>query len=204
MIETVFPLKVLIKDCDKSPEFSAEVSTVIQAIFRSVMVENSLDRSTAGDNEFRIFTQENLELFPVLRELQQLFIDGFYELASVYDYNPYTRDMIEKMVSVNHSKLPLMFKGDYKRLHTHTNTAAFAIFYCSTVDNDQHGGKLVLKDPSFHSNLGFHPSKDYEVETKRNRLVVAPGYVWHEVTPYTGEDVRVAVVINLHLEDLPR
>lgn len=204
MIKTVFPVNVLIKDFDKPEHFSSELSSAVQAIFHSLMIEKGMSRDQIANEEFPVFTEKNFQAFPVLKELQQMFVDGFYELASSYEENTLSRDMVEKMVSANVGKLPLMKKGDYKRIHGHTNAIAFAVFYLTDVDNDRHGGKLILKDPSFHSNFSFHPPEDFEIETRKNRLVIAPGYVWHEVTPYTGDEDRVTVVINLHLDNLDR
>jgi len=204
MIKTVFPVNVLIKDHDMTPEFTGELSAAVQAIFQQLMVERGLTRDDVSNEEFPVFTEENFKAFPVLKDLQELFIDGFYELANSFEENTLTREMVAKMVSANVGKLPLMKKGDYKRIHGHTNAIAFAVFYLTDVDNDKHGGKLILKDPSFHSNFSFHPPEDFEIETRKNRLVIAPGYVWHEVTPYTGDEDRVTVVINLHLDNLDR
>jgi len=198
MIKTVFPVNVLIKDFEKQESFSSELSSCVQAIFQSQLIEKGLTRNEVGDNEFPVFTKENLEKFPVLKELQSIFVDGFFELANSFEENVLTKEMIAKMVSTNVGKLPLMKKGDYQRLHTHTSSIAFGIFYLTDVDNDRHGGKLILKDPSFHGNSSFHPPEDYEIETRKNRLIVAPSYVWHEVTPYSGDEDRITIVINLH------
>lgn len=202
MIKTVFPVNVLIKDHNLPEEFTKELSAAVQAIFQSLMIERGLSREDVSNEEFPVFTENNLKAFPVLKQLQSLFIDGFYELASSFEENTLTKEMIEKMVSANVGKLPLMKKGDYKRIHGHTNAVAFAVFYLTDVDNARHGGQLILKDPSFHSNFSFHPPEDFEIETKKNRLVIAPAYVWHEVTPYLGDEDRVTVVINLHLDTL--
>lgn len=202
MIKTIFPVNILVKDYDLPEQFTQELSSVIQSIFQSLMLEKGLSRKEIGDNEFPIFTEENMAAFPVLKQLREMFIDSFYELADSYEENILSRDLISRMVEKNVGKLPVMQKGEYKRLHNHFNTSAFAIFYLTDVDNDQHGGKLVLKDPAFHSNAGFHPPPDYEVETRKNRMVVAPAYIWHEVTPYTGDEDRVTVVINLHIDTL--
>lgn len=202
MIRTVFPVNVLIKDFDKPDEFCQDLSSAVQAIFNSLMAERGLTREQVGDEEFPVFTDQNLTAFPVLAELREMFVDGFYELASSYEENTLTRDMIKDMVSANVGKLPLMRKGDYKRTHGHTNAIAFAVFYLTDVDNERHGGQLILRDPSFHSNFSFHPPEDYEIETRKNRLIAAPGYVWHEVTPYYGDEDRLTVVVNLHLDNL--
>jgi hypothetical protein len=198
MIKTVFPVNVLIKDLEKSDNFSSELSACIQAIFQQQLNEKGLTRNDLRDKEFPVFTDENLEKFPVLKELRTIFADGFFELSSSFEENVLTKDLIVKMVSTNVGKLPFMKTGDYQRLHTHTSSIAFGIFYLSNVDNDKHGGKLILKDPSFHGNSSFHPPEDYEIETRKNRLVIAPAYVWHEVTPYSGVEDRITIVMNLH------
>lgn len=202
MIKTVFPVNVLIKDHAMPDEFADELSSAVQAVFQSLMIEKGLSRDTISNEEFPVFTEDNFAAFPVLKQLQEIFINGFYELASSYEENTLTRDMISKMVSSNVGKLPLMKKGDYKRIHGHTNTVAFAVFYLTDVDNKRHGGELILKDPSFHSNCSFHPPEDYAIKTRKNRLVVAPAYVWHEVTPYNGDEDRITVVVNLHIDTL--
>jgi len=197
MIKTVFPVNVLIKDYELSEEFTNELVNAAQTIFHSLMTEKGLTRDQIADNEFPVFTEKNCQTFPALKQLQNMFVDGFYELASSYDENILTREMIEKMVSANVGKLPLMKNGDYKRMHGHTNASAFAVFYLTDVDNKKHGGQLILRDPSFHSNFSFHPPEDFVIDTKKNRLVVAPAYVWHEVTQYTGTHDRFAFVVNL-------
>ena len=198
MIKTLFPVNILVKDYELPDSFSDDLSASIQAIFQIIMIENQISKEEAGDNEYPVFTEENMQTFPTLRELRKMFVNGFYELASSFEGNTLTRENVETMVHANVGKLPLMKKGDYKRLHSHVNTIAFGIFYLSEVDNNKNGGKLILKDPSFHSSPGFHPPSDYEVETKKNRLVVAPGYIWHEVTPYSGDEDRITIVVNLH------
>jgi hypothetical protein len=197
MIKTLFPVNVLIKDYELSNEVIDELASAVQAIFHSLMTERILTRDQVTNNEFPVFTEANCEAFPALKQLQQMFADCFYELASSYDENMLTREMIDNMVSTNVGRLPLMKHGEYKRMHGHTNASAFAIFYLTDVDNEKHGGKLILRDPSFHLNFGFHPPEDFTIATKKNRLVVVPGYIWHEVTPYTGTDDRLAIVVNL-------
>jgi len=201
MIKTAFPVNVLIKDYNDLGEFSDELSAAVQSIFQSLVAEK-LSRNDVTNQEYPVFTDENFAIFPELKKLQEIFTDGFFELASSYEENTLTRELISKMVSINAGRLPLMKKGEYKRLHAHKGAIAFGVFYLTDVDNDKHGGQLILKDPSFPNNYGFHPPEDFVIGTKKNRLIVAPAYVWHEVTPYTGDKDRLAVVVNLH-GDIP-
>lgn len=199
MIKNIFPINIVIQDSVLDKSELKDLTSSVEAIFSKYKVEHNKDHASIGDNEIPFFTDENISLFPVLGKLREKFIDGFYELSNSFEKNVLTKELIEQMVCRNSGKLPFMKKGDYKKTHNHYGASAFAVFYLSDVDNDKHGGKLILKDPSFHSNLNFHPPEEYEIETKRNRLVISPGYVWHEVTPYSGEEDRLTIVINLDL-----
>jgi len=197
MIKNIFPVNVYIEDIEKDNEWSNDLSAVSNAIFLKHQAETGSSRNDIGDNEIPLFTEENIAEYPILNGLREIFIDGFYALASSYDNNTLTREIIKEKVCRNIGKLPFMKKHDYKSVHDHVGASAFAIFYLSDVDNDKHGGQLVLRDPSFNSNQHFSPTRNYKIETKKNRLVVAPAYVWHEVTPYLGEEDRITIVINL-------
>ena len=133
-----------------------------------------------------LFTEENFSVFPILKELKQLFADGFYKLAESDPNNTLTKESIELMMDNHSGRLPIMKTNDYKGIHSHPGATAYGIFYLTDVDNDKDGGKLVLRDPSFHINPGFRRKMTYEIETKCCRLIIAPAHIWHEVTPYYG------------------
>jgi len=199
MIQNLFTVNALIKDYDKTNEWSLELGLAAKAVFQLYLAESGKTYEQLGDDEIPFFTQENIKQFPIIGELQQIFIDGFYELASSYEDNILTRDDIARMVANNSGKLPFMKKHQFKRTHNHVGACAFGIFYLSDVNNEQQGGELILRDPAFHSNYQFHSAQEFPVETKKNRLVVVPGYIWHDVSPYMGDEERLAVVINLDL-----
>lgn len=192
MIETVFPNKILIKDFDRSEEWTQEVLGILTAIYHSEYADVSQDDAVP------VFTEENIKTYPILKELKDMFIDSFYELASAYSNNQLTRENIEEIVGMDIGKLPFMKSGDWKRVHSHALADAFAIFYLDNVDNERDGGRLVLHDPSFSPLANFTEEKIYEVETKKNRMVVCPNRIWHEVTPYYGNKMRTLIVVNLN------
>jgi hypothetical protein len=198
VIKTIFPVNVVIKDHILDDSWNEEIKTIVLTIFKDYIAKNNVNKSLT-DDEIPLFTENNLNKFPILRELQDLFVNGFYELASSYNENILTKDMLKGMVSKNSGKLPFVKTGERKSLHNHIGASAFGVFYLNSIDNKKHGGELILRDPAFHSNLHFHPPETFSVETKRNRLVVAPAYIWHEVNTYTGSEDRLAVVINLDI-----
>lgn len=196
MIHSLFPTNVLIKDIDFTEDQVTDMSVAINAIFKS---HEALTGShvVSGEDSMPLFTNENIKTFPILQTLKEIFIDGFYELAQSYPTNSLTRSSIKIMMDNHAGRLPIMRTGDYKGIHSHPGTTAFGIFYLTDVDNKKDGGKLILRDPSFHTNPGFKSPMTYEVETKAARLVIAPSYIWHDVTPYYGKEDRVTVVSNL-------
>jgi len=54
-----------------------------------------------------------------------------------------------------------------------------------------------LHDPAFHGAYNYHEERTYSIETKKHRLVISPNHIWHEVTLYTGDNERMAIVVNL-------
>lgn len=197
MIKNIFPVNILIEDIERDEEWTKTLKNISNAIFLKYLSEKNISKEVVTENEISFFTEENLKEYPILKELQEIFIDGFYELAKSYDNNVFTRENVKKMVCQNTGRLPFMKKYDYKSTHTHIGSSAFAVFYLSDVDNEKYGGKLILRDPTFNTNSGFKPLEKYEIETKKNRLIIAPAYVWHEVTPYFGDEERITIVINL-------
>jgi len=200
MIKNIFPVNIVVKDYDLSEEFNIELKKSVETIFQKRLLDSGLTRDELGDTEFPLFTEENKKEFPVLNKMLEIMTEGFVELAESYNNNELDKNDILSSVQSNIGKLPFMQKGTYKKTHNHTGASAFAIFYLNDIDNDKHGGELILKDPAFHSNLGFHPPEEHGIETKKNRLIVAPGYIWHEVSPYLGDEERLSIVMNLDLK----
>lgn len=196
MIHSIFPTNILVEDVDFSNEEISELTVAINAIFKSHEAITG-SHIISGEDSMPLFTDENISVFPILKKLKQLFADGFYKVAQSNPNNNITPESIEIMMDNHAGRLPIMRNGDYKGIHSHPGSTAFGIFYLTDVDNKKDGGKLILRDPSFHTNPGFRSSMTHEIETKAGRLVIAPSYIWHEVTPYYGKEDRITVVSNL-------
>ena len=199
MIYHLFPSNVLIKDTELTEQQLDELAVAIQAIFASHQALTG-SHVESGEDSMPLFTKENIEIFPVLQTLKDIFIDGFMELlCSFGDKEPgeHTRNKVEQLVNNHAGRLPIMRKGDYKQIHSHPGNVAFGVFYLTDVDNEKDGGYLILRDPAFHTTPHFTHHQSHKVETKAGRLIIAPTHVWHEVSPYFGDEDRVTVVSNL-------
>jgi hypothetical protein len=199
MIHDLFPTKVLIKDTDLSGIELKELTVAVEAIFSSHIAETG-SYLISGEDTVPLFTEENFKIFPILKKLKDMFIDAFVELGSANsskEATPETRKLIAELVDKHAGRLPLMKNGDYKQVHAHPGVAAFGIFYLTDVNNEKDGGCLILRDPSFHVTPHFTGDKFQKVETKAGRMIVAPTHLWHEVTPYSGNEDRITIVSNL-------
>lgn len=203
MIHDIFPTKILVKDHEFSDKWNQELKDLLGGL---LLNEQAKGRSfyEVTDDSMPVFTEANIANYPILKEVQQLFVDGFEELAKAFpDYEEsieifgLDRAGIEQRVSAELGRLPYMKSGDFKEVHSHVKAFAFGILYLDDVDNESEGGELVLRDPSFNLNMPYSVKSRYQVATKKHRLVIAPAHVWHEVTQYTG-DLRSTVVINLN------
>ena len=130
-------------------------------------------------------------------DIPEVFIDGFHELAQAHENNDLSRESVDKLFADNFGQLPIMKTGQSLPAHTHPGAVASAVFYLTDVDNEKDGGQLVLRDPSWHTTLGFRNNMEYEIGTKAGRLIVFPVHIWHEVRPYFGKEDRVTIVANL-------
>lgn len=211
MIKTIFPINILVKDFDMDPKWNEAIEQAVNTYFVQLLAETGENRNHIAEIPMELFSEENMEVTPELRELQKMFIDGFYELYlsypkdrydSVYGEKLLTYDDIKTMAQKDLGRLPFMKKGDTKFIHNHTRCEAFGIFYLSDVDNDKDGGQLILHDPSFHHLIDFYDSHTARIETKKNRLVIVPAHVWHQVSQYIGDKERMTIVMNLeHFQD---
>ena len=198
MITSIFPNKVLIKDFDLSDDWNNNITALVKAVFAKELAEKG-NYTDAGNDSIPVFTEENMKSCPELAELRQMFVDGFYELASSYSINRLTKEITEQRVQAELGRLPFMKKNDFKRIHNHNSTIeAFGIFYLTDVDNDKEGGELILHDPSFSGTLNFHEERTLQIQTKKHRMVICPNHIWHEVSRYTGEKERITIVLNLN------
>ncbi len=62
-------------------------------------------------------------------------------------------------------------------------------------------GALILHDPRFNSSQVELSQKTYaKVFPRPGMAILFPSYLWHSVTPHLGDDDRIAIAVNFHLE----
>mgnify|MGYP000415585683 CR=1 FL=1 len=143
-----------------------------------------------------LFTDDNIKNYNEIKNLHDFFAKSFLKLANEYDESITHAEILERMEQTT-GRLPFMRNGDYKGLHCHSGASMVAVYYLDCVDNDKDGGKLIFHDPAFNQVIKTRPKSKMSIETEKNTIIIVPAHVWHEVTPYYGEEDRLAVVMNI-------
>lgn len=198
MIETIFPVQMFHAKMPMSDEESSSLNATCQAIFRNHTAMKGISFQEAGDDGVHIpvFTDDNIKAYKEIRKLHDYFAKSFHQLAQEYDNRITFEEVLECMEETT-GRLPFMRKGDYKGLHCHSGASLVAVFYLDDVDNDKDGGKLILHDPAFNQIIRTKPKRKMEMDTEKHCIIIVPAHVWHEVTPYNGDEDRLAVVMNI-------
>ena len=198
MIKTIFPIKMLHELHNINEEESSTLNSVCQAIFRNHLAMAGLSYQDGGDDGVHIplFTDDNIKNYNEIKILNNFFAKSFLKLANEYDESITHTEILERMEQTT-GRLPFMRNGDYKGLHCHSGASMVAVYYLDCVDNDKDGGKLIFHDPAFNQVIKTRPKSKMSIETEKNTIIIVPAHVWHEVTPYYGEEDRLAVVMNI-------
>lgn len=208
MILTPFSSKLLVKDYDMSDAWTEELTTTLQFLASNKVDTCSLSKALEDETTAQLFKydeqkstkpyiihEDSAQQFKVIADLREIFLEGFLELNKAYN-NQYNEEYLRAQYKNDSGNFAVLKTGQRVGLHNHPSIG-FAIFYLTDVDNKHDGGELILYDPSFHCNQHFHSPKEIRVQTKKNRLVIGAADVWHEVTPYKGQQDRLCAVIDL-------
>lgn len=208
MIITPFASKILVKDYDMSDEWTNELTTTLKILTTNKSANCSLSKMLEDETTAELFKydaqkstkpyvihEQSAQEFKIIAELRDIFLQGFLELNKEYN-NQYSEEYLKEQYKHDSGNFAILRNGQRVGLHNHPSIG-FAIFYLTDVDNEADGGELILYDPSFHRNQYFHSPREIRIKTKKNRLVIGAADVWHEVTPYTGQQDRMCAVIDL-------
>jgi hypothetical protein len=208
MIVTPFSSKLLVKDYELPDQWTDELVMTLQLLatqpgqycalhqsLQDVGIRDIYRHDTQKSSKPYIIHEQTAKEFKVIKHLREIFINGFLEINKEYGYQ-YSDAYLREVFAGDSGNFAVLTKGQRVGPHNHPSIA-FAIFYLNDIDNDSDGGELILHDPSFHRNHHFHPKKEIRIQTKKNRLIVGPADIWHEVTSYSGSKNRICAVIDL-------
>jgi hypothetical protein len=205
MIKDLFPVKIIQRDLDISDEINEKVSSTISAIHAMVKASSGFENAC---EEMFLFNDENLKNCPELSIVLDSFVQGFSDLLDanggdpVYLNHEHIKSKIRSTIVGDKrpwSKLPFMraYSNEFKTSHVHEQSCVWGIFYLQDVDHQTYGGQIYLEDPHRSVQKHFKVYPEVKIEAKKNRLLIVPNYVWHGVTPYSGPDDRLCIVVSL-------
>ena len=96
---------------------------------------------------------------------------------------------------------------DKNEWHTHPGAFWSCVFWVKMPD-DMSGGELIIHDPRGHLPIQAHPYMQIDIEACQSagaveafvpevgKLVAFPGWVPHDVRPFSGSCERVSVALN--------
>lgn len=183
MIYNLFPTKIYIEKMDITDEES-------EAILDLCNIINEVDKDKA------LFTQHNLECYPLLREVYDFFVKSFYELLLEYDDDA-TYENIYDMMLYKTGKISYLKDAEFKSINVSTNADLIALFFLSDKN-------LILHDPSFKRIPILSDDREYLVEGKKDTIIVIPANVWHEIRTYDSEDNGVILSMEINIDKLPK
>lgn len=96
---------------------------------------------------------------------------------------------------------------DYNQMHNHAGCDLSACYYVQVPKNS---GNFILENP----NAGFtnqslyrcrvsqyneYNSGSYKIETRENKLIIFPSYVYHSVEPNMTKEERISIAFNMRI-----
>jgi uncharacterized protein (TIGR02466 family) len=85
----------------------------------------------------------------------------------------------------------------YQPVHAHHEADLFTVFYVNAGESDQVSGSLVMHDSRNLNNTHILNRKNkVTIVPKTGHLLIAPGYIWHEVSPYLSYQPRISIACN--------
>ena len=140
-------------------------------------------------------------------EIANICLSNLGEL--VMRINNYTAEEMRKLRIYHHSWYHITRTGGYTGFHNHP-MACWSGVYCVTPGDNPSGhkenGTLKIFDPRQNSNMYVDPGNakmrsefafgTLPVNFSAGDLVLFPSYLYHEVAPFWGNDVRITIAFN--------
>lgn len=142
-----------------------------------------------------------------IRELRTFVLEAVFRIAMAASET--AREEFARLHLNNHTWFHVTRPTGFFVAHNHA-LASWSAVYCVKSGDDPsgepRGGLLRLFDTRVGADAFLDPANrrlrqpfgvgDLELQLQAGQLVVFPSYLFHEVTPYYGADVRITVASN--------
>jgi len=155
------------------------------------------------ESRFDLFTWPE----PCIQELRAFLLETVFRFAMAASETP--REEFARLRLENHTWFHVTRRNGFFVSHNHA-LASWSAVYCVKDGTDDagppRGGLLRLFDPRTGADAFMDPAirrlrqpfivGDLELQLQPGQLIVFPSWLFHEVSPYTGADVRITVASN--------
>ena len=160
--------------------------------------------------------ESRIDLFtwpePCIQQLRAFVLEAVFRVAMAASQT--AREEFARLRLNNHTWFHVTRRHGFFVSHNHA-LASWSAVYCVKDGMDPagaaSGGVLRLFDPRTGADAYVDPANqrlrapfivgDLELQLRPGQLVVFPSYLFHEVTPYDGPDVRITVATNCWFTD---
>lgn len=144
---------------------------------------------------------------PCIQELRKFMLESVFRVAMAASES--ARDEFARLHLNNHTWFHITRPTGYFVAHNHA-LASWSAVYCVTDGTDPasapRGGLLRLFDTRTGADAYLDLANrrlrqpfvvgDLDLQLQPGQLVVFPSYLFHEVTPYYGSEIRITVASN--------
>ena len=203
-IKQIYPTNILVEQLDIPEEVIYTVEVYLKAQnkqFKSDSSHNHIEYRDGNENIVvdAIEKGECPEMKIIVDEVKKRFVQLAY--SNIDSLTESDSEQLILEANIESTKINLMQSGYRLGVHTHYGDDAYGCFYFNDVKKDD-GGELVLYDPRWQRNYMFGGSQLETIRPRRGMLVIAPGFIWHEVSQYNGLSERLTLVFNAQVQNL--
>lgn len=203
-IKPIYATNILVEQLDISEETIAAVEAYLRAqnkAFKSDIDNNHVEYRDGNENI--IFDAIDKGECPEMKIIADQIKERFVQLAysNIDNLTESDHEQLILEARIESCKINLMSPGYRLGVHTHYGDDAYGCFYFNDVKKGE-GGELTIYDPRWQRNYMFGGSRLEQIRPRRGMLVIAPGFLWHEVTQYNGPEERLTLVVNANVVNL--
>ena len=155
--------------------------------------------------DFFVKYNQDQRLFPLIDYLDYQVRSVYHSLCNSHANREWPQDI---NVYFRDSWYHITKDRGYHDVHNHGNSSFCGIYYLD-IGESQHdtmNGVNKFFTPFMpstdESDFGYHwwPSETVNIVPKNGKIVLFPGYLMHNATPYTGDTDRIVVAFNSQIK----
>ncbi|MDR3607752.1 MAG: putative 2OG-Fe(II) oxygenase [Oligoflexia bacterium] len=185
-------------------EFSDVTDLNAQLYFDCTQQINAL-KNQIGDQPHYVFSLDT----PAAHQIAERLLEAFRDHLKMYDSDigcrpgelPRAFDNAPEMkmkdiIDIWYFCIPAGVLHHERKLHNHSGSDFTSVYWVNVED----GADLEIFDPRWPDhNLRYTSYIQHTIQAKPGKMVIAPGYTWHQVAPQVNKSTRISMVTTIKL-----